>query len=105
MSWERSTHNRARGAAVLVQMNDGSMYVAELPHPSEVEFMMEAADLPWGMTPDLRIGHYLSVHIDGSYGGTYRRVSAEEAATWFGQQAKGWEEQPALPAGQLEIGS
>jgi hypothetical protein len=99
------SQRRVRGAAVLVQMEDGSMVVAELPRPKSVTVSLEPVDMPasWCLDDPVRVGdHYLSVHVDSSFNGSYWYMTPEGAAAWWAERTQGWEQtsigdQPALP--------
>ena len=98
---------RARGALVLIELEDGAFIAAELPHPHVVTLSVRfefRTDI-FEFTRARREERYMSVEIEEAFEGRYTYISAEGVAEWFARrQREGWgEEPPALPPATPEL--
>lgn len=106
-----SVHMRnAKGALAIIELDDGSVIVAEMPRPRDVEVAIRYEDdddwTDWRSTRLRPPRHELSISISGSPLGTYTYISREGVADWFAQRsATPWPDTPALDGGPREIGA
>ena len=105
-AWVR---RRARGALVVVELDDGAVVVAEMPRPREVAVSVAYPDdddpFMWEPFRTRPRYHELSVHLDGSPMGTYTFIAREGVADWFARRnAEAWPDQAALDAAPPALG-